>query len=177
MTQLIRAAGFKGNDRSADVVFVHGLDGDARDTWQADGRQDTYWPDWLGCDLESEKVAIWSLSYDAAATAFSGHAMSLVDRGMNVLNLFAGNGSDRLGLKPLVFIAHSLGGLLVKQFLRQAKEYNNPQWTEIAANTRGVVFIATPHIGADLAGFVKNFSLVLRPNPSIGDLQPQASHL
>jgi chaperonin GroEL len=177
MTQLIRAAGFGGNDSSADVVFVHGLDGDARKTWQIDGRTDTYWPDWLGRDLESQKVTVWSLDYDAASVAFKGHSMSIVDRAVNVLNLFTGGGPAQLGSKPLVFIAHSLGGLLVKQILRHARTYNDPQWLPIAESTRGVVFMATPHSGADLAGFVDAFRAVLKPNPAIGDLLPQSSHL
>ena len=31
-----------------DLIFVHGLDGDERSTWQADDKPASFWPDWLG---------------------------------------------------------------------------------------------------------------------------------
>jgi Putative serine esterase (DUF676) len=53
-----------------------------------------------------------------------------------------------------VFIAHSLGGIIVKQALREAEETNDPIFTK----TRCVIFLSTPHAGAAIAkadAFVK----------------------
>src|SRR4051794_40364613 len=60
-----------------------------------------------------------------------------------------------IGERPVVFVTHSMGGLLVKEMIRNAISEGVPRWEAIAAQTRGVCFIATPHSGANLANYVK----------------------
>ncbi|KAI0169277.1 hypothetical protein GGR52DRAFT_581448 [Hypoxylon sp. FL1284] len=52
---------------------------------------------------------------------------------------------------PLLFIAHSLGGLVVKEALRQSKSYeqDQPSRALIYSSTKGIIFFGTPHLGAD----------------------------
>ena len=50
-----------------------------------------------------------------------------------------------------MFVAHSLGGLLVKQALVEAGT-NSLSYGCIKASTKGLVFFATPHAGGHLAG-------------------------
>ncbi|KAK4180059.1 ankyrin repeat-containing domain protein [Triangularia setosa] len=58
--------------------------------------------------------------------------------------------------RPLLFIAHSLGGIMVKEVLRQA--YNNRnhhlQFKRIFDSTVGIMFFGTPHRGSDPRGLV-----------------------
>src|SRR6266568_2632064 len=123
--------GASNSDRMGDVIFVHGLDGDATATWTSNGGPGLFWPAWLGEDLP--EIGVWSLNYDAASIAWKGSAMPLVDRATNVL---ASMEEYEFGRRPLVFITHSLGGLLVKQLLRHANDYEQPRWKEIAEQTR-----------------------------------------
>ncbi|KAI1772341.1 hypothetical protein F4818DRAFT_454157 [Hypoxylon cercidicola] len=53
--------------------------------------------------------------------------------------------------RPLLFIAHSLGGLVVKEALRQSKSYEQAQPSRalIYLSTIGIIFFGTPHAGAD----------------------------
>lgn len=53
--------------------------------------------------------------------------------------------------RPLLFIAHSLGGLVVKETLRQSKSYEQeqPDRALIYLRTAGIIFFGTPHAGAD----------------------------
>src|SRR5690606_19880298 len=67
---------------------------------------------------------------------FGGETMSLFDRAKGLLNLLA---ASELGGRPIVFICHSLGGLVVKQMLRQAAEGAEPAWQAIGERTRGGV--------------------------------------
>src|SRR5580765_3900288 len=85
---------------------------------------------WLGADLAD--VGVWSLGYEAASLAWKGSAMPLIDRATNILDLLTSHG---IGARPIVFIAHSLGALLAKQLLRQARDYNNIAWKPLADNT------------------------------------------
>jgi hypothetical protein len=133
-------------DRVGDVVFIHGLDGDARATWTAPDMADGFWPGWLGAELYL--VGIWSVSYEVRSSSWTGYSMALVDRARNVLDLLAGK---EIGTRPVVFVVHSFGGLVVKQMLRAAADSPLPGWNAIAARTRGVVFLATPHAGSRLA--------------------------
>ncbi|KAH8892901.1 hypothetical protein GQ53DRAFT_645967, partial [Thozetella sp. PMI_491] len=52
--------------------------------------------------------------------------------------------------RPLIFLAHSLGGLLVKELLRRSRGHSKqPQFQSIFVSTVGIVFFGTPHQGAD----------------------------
>lgn len=52
--------------------------------------------------------------------------------------------------RGIVFICHSLGGLVVKKALITAHE--QPQYVLILEKIRGIVFMGTPHRGSKLAG-------------------------
>jgi hypothetical protein len=54
---------------------------------------------------------------------------------------------DEVEARPIIFLCHSMGGLLVKQALINA--HNNPKYTPIKAATSGLAFFATPHNGGD----------------------------
>lgn len=64
-----------------------------------------------------------------------------------------------------------MGGLLAKQLLRHGRDFGDPNWGRIARNTRGIVFLSTPHSGSDIAGWVKHLGLVLRSTVSVDELQ------
>lgn len=73
-----------------------------------------------------------------------------------------------IGSRPIVFVTHSMGGLVVKQLLHQAKAANLDDFVN---NTAGVVFYSCPHFGSRLADMPWRMGLVLRPAPSIGELR------
>ena len=52
--------------------------------------------------------------------------------------------------RPIVFIAHSLGGLVCEQALLCCREGNGPL-DKVFQSTRGIIFMGTPHAGAYLA--------------------------
>lgn len=108
------------------------------------------------------------------ATSFEYLAMPLLDRAKNVLLRLE---LEQLGEKPLVFITHSMGGLLVKQMLRTANDSTDPKRKTIVEQTRGVCFIATPHIGSDLAKWAFYFRILLGTNVSVDELRPHHPQL
>lgn len=185
MSQLIEISGCKDEARKADVVFVHGLGGDAYTTWCSGKEHSTSWPHWLG--EEFPNIGVWSLDYASSPTKLmgllglvgigtknSGFSMSLPDRAQQVLDLLLQYG---FGQRPIMFICHSLGGLLVKMLLRKANDSMNPCMQAVVHNTRAVLFLATPHAGAELATLANNFRLIFGLTVSIEDLRAHDPHL
>ena len=136
-----------------DIVFVHGLnpkgsETHARQTW-TDDREGVFWPDiLLRHELPSARVLLFaynsSILNDASNAHVASHARTLCDRLKN------GRLADQEIHRPLVFVAHSLGGLLVKQALVEAR--TDPAYKCLKASTYRLVFFATPHRGAEGAG-------------------------
>lgn len=141
--KLISAA----DDPIANVIFVHGLSGDQSDTWRC-GTSDELWPSWLNEKFPS--LAVFSFGY--AASVFAKNEQDLFERATSAMDLFASKG---FGERPLIFVGHSLGGLLIKNILRKSREASDQRLNAIADSTRLVVFIATPHTGASLASIGK----------------------
>jgi hypothetical protein len=150
-------------------VFVHGLGGDWWSTWAADAdKEETFWPSWLAGHLP--RMNVWSLEYGAHPSGWRGAGLSIVEHADNVLELLVTKG---LGARPLVFVAHSLGGLLVKNLLRASREAPDGKARRVAAATRGVAFFATPNSGTVLASVGVRLLAWLGP---LGQL-PRASAL
>ncbi len=137
-----------------DVVFVHGLTGDKFTTWSFNGT--TSWLNWLAEDFTS--INVYAAAYESAffASALTGQGASLEDRATTLLDGVIARSSPG---KKIVFITHSLGGLIVKKLLRVCADSANAKYQNLLTNVAGVVFIATPHQGAKLA---KTLSAVLR---------------
>lgn len=154
MAQLIHIAGPKDETSLGDVVFVHGLGGDARTTWTNRGGES--WIEWLAEELPD--LAFWSYGYDAAPSALLGSPMILPDRATNALATLK---AARVGEKGIVFVAHSMGGLLVKEMLREA-ETSAPEYHAIASSSRLVVFLSTPHTGSDIPKYLATLDRALR---------------
>lgn len=129
-----------------DVVFVHGLTGDPLDTWTSESGSDP-WPVWLCHELD--RVSVYTLGYPAGLfKKWAKREMDMFERAGNVLEVLAGRG---LGGRPLVFVAHSLGGLLTKLVLRKSCEAADEDWRRVSESTKLVIFLGTPHNGSGLA--------------------------
>lgn len=68
--------------------------------------------------------------------------------------------SEHLRQRPVLFVAHSLGGIITKEALRQASsKADHPSKAhlhDIFISTIGIVFFGTPHRGADPRGLLQH---------------------
>lgn len=89
--------------------------------------------------------------------------------------------------RPIIFIAHSLGGILVKNMIVLSAKYKlgNLQFQDIGQSCHAIVFFGTPHRGAgaaDLGMMVANVIGTLPGGPSVykdilRSLQPDSEKL
>ena len=142
-----------GTNPVLDVIFIHGLTGSPTETWtSSDGTAD-FWPEWLG--EEFPNISVKTIGYPASIfQKWSQPEINLHERANNMLEQLASFG---IGERPIIFITHSLGGLLAKAMLRASNECTDTAWKRIVENTKLVAFLATPHSGSDLARVFKLF--------------------
>ncbi|KAK0706162.1 Alpha/Beta hydrolase protein, partial [Lasiosphaeria miniovina] len=143
------------------VVAVHGLNGHRIETWtQTSGMgESTLWlKDLLHTKLPG--VRVMTFGYDATVLGNTSeqkvrnHAGSLL---AELRDLREGDdGPIGFNGRPIVFVAHSLGGIIVKQALTIANK--KKAYKDIAESTKGIVFFGTPHKGADAATWARHIS-------------------
>ena len=185
MSQLHPISGCDNPTRKADVVFIHGLGGDAFTTWRYGDDNASSWPHWLGHEFKD--VGVWSLGYAASPSKWprilrvfgfgnqdSGHSMTLPDRAGQVLDRMVNKG---LGNNPILFVCHSLGGLLAKEIIRKSADSVDEPKRRMASSTRAVLFLATPHHGAVLATLADAFSTIFATTVSMEDLREHDARL
>ena len=140
-----------------DVVFVHGLNGDPHNTWTAE-KSKIFWPaQLLPPILEDEKVRVLVYGYDADVTSFTDGASK--DKIHNhaehlVAELAANRRIRKASERPIIFIAHSLGGLVVKRALIHSSDIRGTKTEHLRSvfiSTYGILFLGTPHKGSDVA--------------------------
>ena len=178
MSQLIKVSEWRP-ERRASVIFIHGLGGHPYDTWRR-GRTDvntdnTFWPRWLAQDIEG--LDVYSLAYGASATGWTGQTMPIEDRAANIAELLYTE--PNLVTAPLIFICHSLGGLIVKRLLLDLSERKEirPEAAALFNSVRRITFLATPHTGAGHADLLDKLRLLVWPSALVKAMVADAAAL
>ncbi|KAK4141202.1 uncharacterized protein C8A04DRAFT_39242 [Dichotomopilus funicola] len=141
----------EGINPTVDIVAVHGLNGHRDKTWTASNG--VHWlRDLLPHDIPHARIFCWG--YDANTHASSrvscqylyDHARTLISDLCRKRKL-----SDSIE-RPIIFVAHSLGGIVVKSALIHSDAARRGALEEhrsIKTSTYGVVFMGTPHQGGN----------------------------
>ena len=130
------------------------------------------WPkDWLSIDLYN-KVNIFGVNYNSMLTYWDNIDTNKSNND-NTIKKRSHDLSEQLdlaniGKKPIVWVCHSMGGLILKQMLINLA--NTPNGSSIIENTKGIVFYSTPHLGSSFAKRAMHLSLALLPSKEIEDL-------
>jgi pimeloyl-ACP methyl ester carboxylesterase len=172
---------------AGDIVFVHGLGGTATRTWSWKRDINFFWPPWLTDEEDLSNFWIFSFGYDSN---FKGAATNLnttdfaKDLLFSMLTFTGGfrDGADNsipIGSRPIIFVAHSMGGLVVKKAYVLGK--HDRQFSSLIAQVYGMVFLATPHRGAQYAKMLNNIlsttPLGAAPKAYVAELDTQSSSL
>lgn len=134
--------------KNMHVLFIHGLGGDADNTWLKRDSKEQSWPLWLLED--SDDLNIWSIEYSAPKLKFNNSGMGIPDHATNILEHILK--IPELSEGEIIFVCHSLGGLITKQILRIANDQTaRASAQEFLGRVSGVAFLATPHLGSDIS--------------------------
>ncbi|KAH0566184.1 hypothetical protein GP486_000416 [Trichoglossum hirsutum] len=134
-----------------ELVFVHGLGGGSRKTWSKGPDPAFFWPkEWLSRDPEFRNVRVHSFGYDSDWVERRESVLNIHDFGKALLAAMQGSPFIRRSSNlPIVLVAHSMGGLVIKKAYLLAQ--NDPAFRELGKRFHTMYFLATPHHGASSA--------------------------
>jgi hypothetical protein len=154
---------YKHPDAQVDIVLVHGLNGSPEASWTA--QNGVFWPidllpRILG-DVAPANILVYGYNADVYSRRTSSssasdnfiyqHAQTLVT---SLTQFRVSEGTSR---NPIIWVCHSLGGILVKRALLYSNDLRGPAhqrvYRSIYLSTFGIVFLGTPHTGADAASW------------------------
>ncbi|XP_068926422.1 protein SERAC1 isoform X3 [Petaurus breviceps papuanus] len=165
----------------ADVLFIHGLMGAAFKTWRQQdcdkleigkaSDEECYtqcWPKtWLARDCPGLRII--SVEYDTNLSDWRAKCpverKSIAYRSHELLKKLRAAG---VGDRPMIWVSHSMGGLLVKKMLVDASK--KPELNSLINNTRGMIFYSVPHHGSHLAEYSVNVRYLLFPSVEVKEL-------
>ncbi|XP_037376487.1 protein SERAC1 isoform X1 [Talpa occidentalis] len=173
----------------ADVLFIHGLMGAAFKTWRQqdnertllekisedEAKYTTCWPKtWLARDCPALRII--SVEYDTSLSDWRARCpmerKSIAYRSNELLGKLRAAG---VGDRPVIWVSHSMGGLLVKKMLLEASK--KPEMNAVINNTRGMIFYSVPHHGSHLAEYSVNIRYLLFPSLEVKELSKDSPAL
>uniref|UniRef100_A0A2M3ZG89 Protein SERAC1 n=1 Tax=Anopheles braziliensis TaxID=58242 RepID=A0A2M3ZG89_9DIPT len=145
------------------------------------GQRSFCWPmEWLPKDFPNIRVI--GLNYDSSLSQWSATGCpcekydgKLEKRASQFLEKLATSnvGQDR----PIIWVGHSMGGLLVKSIMVQALESSDPRVRRIAENSKVVMFLGTPHRGSSVAKLKQHTSALVWPSTEVRELEENSTQL
>lgn len=137
--------------------------------------------DWI--PQEYPNIRVIGLNYETSISEWSLNLLcpcektksSLHDRSEELMNaLSASNvGRDR----PIIWVGHSMGGLVAKSIIVQSLASTDPNKNAIAKNTRAILFLGTPHKGSPVAKLKQHVQMLFSPTIEVKELREDSQHL
>jgi len=159
-----------GLNPTVDIVAIHGLDGHRLHSWTTENGI-CWLRDLLGSRVSEARILTYG--YDAntrgkeqlSTQSLYSHAHSLIS------NLALERQATGTEERPIIFVAHSLGGIVLKNALvhaHSATKGNLYAHKAIALSTYGIIFLGTPHWhqgtqSAEFATILLNIQTITRP--------------
>ena len=143
------------------IIFVHGVFSTSADTW-GDVKAGNTWPELVRGDDKFKDYDIYLVNY---RTSYITSAPNIYQIAKRELERLKDKGIFK-DYKEIYFIAHSMGGLVTKNLLKQL---NRREDEPLLRQVRGVVYLGTPSRGVGVATLAKWLSF----NPQLGAMEPE----
>ncbi|KAI1087205.1 hypothetical protein F5B19DRAFT_497612 [Rostrohypoxylon terebratum] len=134
-----------------DICFVHGLNGNAFDTFAWEGGQ--MWPrDFLPTHPQLRNSRIMTYGYSSLLND-SANTTGVVEWASGLLRAVSSvRESPEERSRPIIFVCHSLGGLVAREAMlelnRDARLRKSRLYDGLEPQYCGLLFLATPHSGS-----------------------------
>ncbi|XP_052861761.1 protein SERAC1 isoform X1 [Anopheles cruzii] len=145
------------------------------------GQRSFCWPmEWLPKDFPN--IRVLGLNYESSLSQWSATGCpcekydgKLQKRASEFLEKLATSnvGQDR----PIIWVGHSMGGLLIKSIMVQALESSDPRIRRLAENSKVVMFLGTPHRGSSVAKLKQHTSALVWPSVEVRELEENSTQL
>ncbi|KAH7316958.1 hypothetical protein B0I35DRAFT_451752 [Stachybotrys elegans] len=124
-----------------------------------------FWPsDLLPKDVPGARVL--TFGYDSKITKYLSGPTNQNSLLAHAKDLLFSLSRERIPDRPTIFVAHSLGGIVVKEALAQSSTSTDASLRNVVESTAAVIFLGTPHRGSlDLAAlgeYVRSFVSTFR---------------
>jgi tetratricopeptide (TPR) repeat protein/TolB-like protein len=126
----------------ACIVFVHGILSSGETCWRHDNA--TYWPDLVRFEPHLVAVGIYVFTYETGLFSGSYSLGDVVDSLKEQLRL-----DNVLECKHIIFVCHSMGGIVVRRFIVQRALELEKANIEV-----GLFLVASPSLGSSYADWL-----------------------
>ncbi|KAJ5638498.1 hypothetical protein N7528_000888 [Penicillium herquei] len=135
-----------------NIIAIHGLGGDAHETWTAPNKK-IWLRDFLPYQIPNARIMTFGYN---SSWLFSKNVMGITDFANDLLSRLKNDRhTPNMRKQPIIFVCHSLGGIIAKRAVTLAYE-NSTLYGELLAHIKGVVFLGTPHRGSTIANIARN---------------------
>ncbi|EPE33467.1 alpha/beta-Hydrolase [Glarea lozoyensis ATCC 20868] len=138
-------------EQTIDVVAIHGLGGHYENTWTHSKTKKNWLRDFLPDQMPEFRVMSWGYNARVLGSKSVGtvkhFARSLLT------DLASCRNTEELRVRPLIFICHSLGGIVFKKMLVLANDQSDLYGSAVE-HVKAVLFLGVPHAGSDAASMV-----------------------
>lgn len=137
--------------------------------------------DWL--PQQFPNIRIIGLNYETSISEWSLNVLCACEKSKSSLHVRSQEMLDSLSVSnvgrdgPVIWIGHSMGGLVVKSILVQSLDSTDPRKRAIAENTRAIMFLGTPHNGSPVAKLKQHVQMVFSPTIEVKELREDSQSL
>ncbi|KAI0450502.1 hypothetical protein F5B21DRAFT_508143 [Xylaria acuta] len=138
-------------DVAVDLVFVHGLHEPGRDAWIDPASGVMWMRDLFPHDKYKARLLLYEYDADRLIAPGGPDVNGVFDEAVSLANhLIANREMQQADQRPIIFVCHEFGGLLVKRALAYShsrKDFRVEHIRSIFRSTIAILFMATPHQG------------------------------
>ncbi|KAL7627351.1 hypothetical protein AAE478_001543 [Parahypoxylon ruwenzoriense] len=140
----------EASEHRADCIAISGLASHPFGSWQPRGPDKTFM--WIRDELPNQVPSVRAIIYGYDSTLVGSDSFqSISDVARTFANFLKVGGWNHVAAKPLIFLAHSLGGVVLKDAMIQVAGAQDPLYRDILYRVLGAVMLGVPSLGMEQA--------------------------